>query len=158
MKTEYTVAMELASACGAYHRCVETKFGIAMQNHEKTVRWIERQFLPHGSGIDSGCKVDMEASNDEKIVITCEYHHMNDGGYYDGWTSHRVVVRPAFRGLKLSIRGRNRQDVHDCLYEVFDSSLQEVCHKIEDGKNELGWYFDQKWTSYPLETIYGKEK
>jgi hypothetical protein len=162
MKTEYTCAMELASACGAYKRCVEAGNNEAMEIHHKTVLWIERQFLPSGNGIDCGCKVDILASNDEKIVIACEYHHMNDNGMYDGWTTHQILVRPAFRGLKICVRGQNRQYVHDYLYGVFDEAMQQICHKIEDGKNEFGWYFAGpnagRWTSVPLETVYGGTK
>ena len=39
--------------------------------------------LPSGGGFDSGTKLVF--ADDSRIVFETEFHHMNDGGFYDGW-------------------------------------------------------------------------
>jgi hypothetical protein len=81
--------------------------------------------LPSGSGIDSGTKLDLNASHAEKLVFDIAYHHMNDGGFYDGWTQHRIVVTPSFTGINLRISGRDRNDIKDYLYQTYDYALKQ---------------------------------
>ena len=82
--------------------------------------------LPSGSGIDSGCKIDLDSSTSEKIVITFGFHHMNDGGYYDGWTEHKLTVKPSFLfGIDLKISGRDRNQIKDYLYDLFSFELKK---------------------------------
>ena len=144
MKMEYTVAQELASLCQACHNCHKVGNDEWLARHGETVNWIVRQFLPSGSGIDSGTSIDVSRSNDKKLVFSCDFHHMNDNGMYDGWTEHTITVTPAFRGVNIEIGGRDRNEIKDHLHEVFDSALSEICHCIwYEGKeqhNEMGWY------------------
>ena len=82
--------------------------------------------LPSGSGIDSGCKIDLDSSTSEKIVITFGFHHMNDGGFYDGWTEHKLTVKPSFLfGIDLKISGRDRNQIKDYLYDLFSFELKK---------------------------------
>jgi len=86
---------------------------------------ILKNHLPHGSGIDAEVTLD-DSSHAEKIVICFEYHHMNDGGFYDGWTEHTVIVTPSLvNGFSMQITGMDRNQVKDYLYEVFDCSLRQ---------------------------------
>ena len=50
--------------------------------------------LPSGSGFDAGCELDFLASHPSKVVIRFGYHHMNDLGYYVGWTHWKLEIRP----------------------------------------------------------------
>lgn len=80
--------------------------------------------MPAGSGFDSGTKLDHDASTGEKLVFTTEFHHMNEGGFYDGWTSHKITVRPSLvHGFTLSVSGRNRNDIKPYIAEMFDHAL-----------------------------------
>jgi hypothetical protein len=94
-------------------------------NQEWLVKWkqeieaICENELPSGSGIDTGTKLNFAKSTPDKLVFHVAYHHMNDGGYYDGWTNHTVTVRPTFGSVKLSISGPNRNDVKDYLYDLY---------------------------------------
>jgi hypothetical protein len=81
--------------------------------------------LPSGSGIDAGVKLDFERSNSKCVVLTFNFHHMNDVGYYDGWTYHTAIVTPAFGGFNLAITGRDRNQIKDYLYDVFDYALRQ---------------------------------
>jgi len=79
--------------------------------------------LPSGSGIDSGTK--LVSASASKIVLECSFHHMSEHGYYDGWTEHRITVRPTFDSLDIHISGRNRNDIKEYLYEVYALALSE---------------------------------
>ena len=63
-----------------------------------------KERLPSGSGFDSGCALDLDASRPNKLVIHFGFHHMNDVGYYVGWTHHLLVIRPVgFHSFSFSI-------------------------------------------------------
>lgn len=88
------------------------------EKHEE--RLIELlDILPSGSGIDSGIKFDWEKSNRQKLVFTFGFHHMNEVGYYDGWTYHVLTIAPSFPfGYSLKISGSNRNQIKDYLYDL----------------------------------------
>lgn len=118
---------ELALAIEARKNCE------ASNNQEWFKKWTARinelvDLLPSGSGIDSGTKMDLDASHGEKIVLYTSFHHMSDGGYYDGWTEHTIVVTPSFTSkVNLRISGRDRNDIKDYLHGVyFDALTSEV--------------------------------
>lgn len=116
----------IAGAIGALSRCVESK------NDEWTEKWgnllrkIEKDILPSGSGIDSGTFIIDDQCTEEKIVLSTSFHHMNDGGMYDGWTEHKIVVTPSLQfGFSLKVTGRNRNDIKSYLHEVFSDILSK---------------------------------
>lgn len=93
-------------------------------------KWRDRldrlqDMLPSGSGIDNGTQIDFDKSSESKIILHTAYHHMNDGGYYDGWTEHTITIKPSFRGIDVSIGGRNRNDIKDYLHDVFYHCLND---------------------------------
>ena len=78
--------------------------------HEATIKRLVKDFMPSGSGFDAGTKLDLDLSHAERLVFTTSYHHMNDGGYYDGWTEHTVTVTPGFNGSNIKdIRARPKR-------------------------------------------------
>lgn len=85
------------------------------------------QALPHGSGIDLDPEIlDIKYQGDRitMIAFRSDFHHMNDHGYYDGWTEHTVRVYPDWDGFRLVITGRNRNDIKSYLYETWDHALR----------------------------------
>jgi hypothetical protein len=116
---------ELASTVDAIKRLTkqaDTREWI--NRHEATIETLVSNHLPFGSGFDSGTKLDFDASHAEKLVFETSFHHMNDGGYYDGWTEHVVTVTPSFSGFNIRISGRNRNDIKDYIHEVFSTALR----------------------------------
>jgi hypothetical protein len=95
------------------------------QKHEKRLKELEK-LLPSGSGFDSGTSI--VSCSDAKLVLKTSFHHMNENGYYDGWTDHYVTVTPSFSfGLDIRVSGRNRNDIKDfILDEFYYALLQEV--------------------------------
>jgi hypothetical protein len=118
-----TVIQELASAIGAYDRCVESGNDEWMQTHLDTINDIADNYLPHGSGIDNGCSIDLAKSTDKKVVIDTSFHHMNDVGMYDGWTDHTIIVTPCFDGVDIRVTGRDRNQIKEYLGDIFNDAL-----------------------------------
>ena len=79
---------------------------------------------PRGSGFDSGTTLGDKSSN-KKLIFYTEYHHMNDCGFYDGWTDHTITVTPGFYGLNLVVAGKNLNDIKDYIDNVFWNWLHE---------------------------------
>lgn len=84
---------------------------------------IERNVLPHGSGFDSGCRI-LNTSRRNRIEISCDFHHMDEHGYYDGWSEHVVIVQPCLQyGFTLKVTGRNRDGIKEYIADVFHELL-----------------------------------
>lgn len=93
--------------------------------------------LPSGSGWDMGTKLMDSASDENKLTLYGEFHHMDEWGGYDGWTDHTIVVRADLRfGFKLHITGRNRNDIKDYLHEMFDVALRAEVYEYERHEEE----------------------
>lgn len=94
------------------------------ETHAERAEALAKAYLPSGSGIDNGTQIDLERSRPDRLVLTTSFHHMNDGGCYDGWTEHDVVVTPSLQhGIDLRITGRDRNDVKGYLADVFHDAL-----------------------------------
>jgi hypothetical protein len=125
LRERKTVAQAIASAAGARKRCAKAG------NTEWFNRWtaelkVLQDELPSGSGIDSGTSIDLALSDDDEIRLDTSFHHMNDGGMYDGWTSHTVVVTPAFEGLNVEIQNdgsEQAEDIEGYLADVYREAL-----------------------------------
>ena len=111
---------ELSAALMARENCLKTG------NVEWEDKWDTRilewcdEHLPSGSGFDSGTTFDREESTPEKLIFHTSFHHMNEGGMYDGWTEHTVTVTPSFHlGCYVKVSGRNRNDIKDYIAEMF---------------------------------------
>jgi hypothetical protein len=117
----------IVSTLDAYRHCCDNENHEWSARHWSTLKTLE-SLLPSGSGIDSGTTIDTEKSTSEKLVLNTAYHHMNDAGYYDGWTEHTVTVRASLLfELNITISGRNRNDIKDYLHEVFLDTLKRNC-------------------------------
>lgn len=93
------------------------------RNEAKLERLIDN--LPSGSGFNSGCKLD-DSSKPDRLVISADFHHMDENGSYDGWTTHQVIVTPSLAyGYNLRVTGRNRNDIKSYIADVFHY-LQEI--------------------------------
>lgn len=117
---------ELATIVDARLRCEKVGNAEWYEKHTEVIEHIEKNFLPSGSGIDSGCKIDLAKSTGEKIVITSSYHTMDDNGMYAGWIDFTVTITASLQfGLNLSIKGNfgKHQDLKDYLHEVFSTDL-----------------------------------
>lgn len=92
--------------------------------HAHSIESMTLGYMPSGSGIDTGTKFSFENSKPNKLVFEFSYHHMNENGYYDGWTEHKLIVTPnLWSGFDMRITGPNRNDVKEYFYQVFEYAL-----------------------------------
>ena len=87
--------------------------------YEKIVNEFESK-LPKGSGI---CGTKIIKATNKIIEIKTSYHHMDEHGFYDGWTEHKIKIVPTFSGEYINISGRNRNDIKDYLHEIFSQFI-----------------------------------
>lgn len=97
---------------------------------EDAIEKLVRAEFPSGSGFDSGTTLDLEKSSATKLVFLTAYHHMNDGGYYDGWSENIKVVitaslRYAFDMRVTGIRRKDRWHLQDYIVETFNYVLEK---------------------------------
>lgn len=110
---------------------------IRLKNKIEIETWIRNQ-APSGSGIDNGTKINWSksrfSSRDERIVLDCSFHHMDEHGYYDGWTYHEIWIRPSLiSGICIDVKGINKNEIKDFLGDLFYHWLNEykVMHSSE---------------------------
>jgi len=124
-KMKRTLVAEIASRIEAINNCRNCGNNEWEGRHTERLRWLERNQLPNGSDIDCRTKILDDECTPEKVVLFVEYHHMNGNGYYDGWTEHKITIRPSFTGIAMKIGGRDRNGIKDDLYEVYDVAMTE---------------------------------
>lgn len=91
---------------------------------EERIEAFVRDYMPRGSGYNSGTKIDFDSSHAEKLVFTTAFHHMDEWGGYDGWTDHTVIITPSLSSkYHIRISGRNRNDIKEMMYQDFDNAL-----------------------------------
>lgn len=132
------VYRELAQLVDAYHRCIETKNTVWEDNHRARIEAIVKNVMPSGSGFDSGTQLDFERSSGDKLVFNTAFHHMNENGFYDGWTEHTVTVKAnMIHEITLTISGRNRNQIKDYIHECFDCALTQSIGPNETVTDEM---------------------
>lgn len=119
-----TLANRLANLIQAIENCANSGNVEWQEKHTENAKKLVREHLPTGSGFDVGTKLRLDRSSAELLVFETQFHHMNDGGMYDGWTYHFVRVRASLIfGLDITISGRNRNDIKDLIHQEFDAAL-----------------------------------
>lgn len=120
----------IASALEAQENCDKTGNDWP---HMETVANLVREYMPSGSGFDSGTELDSD-SKPNRLVFTTSFHHTNDGGMYDGWTEHSVIITPNLaHGFELRVTGRDRNDIKDYIALTFGEVLHRVLTDDECG-------------------------
>lgn len=85
------------------------------------LRHLQANYLPSGSGINVG--TDIIGLYKNAVMLHTSFHHMNEVGYYDGWTEHKITVTPTFNGMDIRISGKDRNGIKDYLHDVFYHAL-----------------------------------
>jgi hypothetical protein len=91
--------------------------------HTEMLERLTRDHMPSGGGFVA-TTLDLDASKPERLQFLTGWHHMNDAGYYDGFTYHTVTVTPSLAfAISLAVSGRNRNDIKDYIAEAFQFAL-----------------------------------
>lgn len=117
-----TVAARIASLLQAIENCEKTENTEWRSRHRDTLSDLIKQRLPHGSGFDAGTRLE-DASTADRLVFSTEFHHMNDVGFYDGWTDHLIIVTPTFTGFDIRVSGKDRNGIEDYIADTFHYAL-----------------------------------
>ena len=125
-----TIAYEIANTMQARLNCLKSGNDQWRAKHEEHLDRIIRDWLPHGSGIDCGCKIDLDSKHNRnpgrQFRIDSSFHMMNEHGFYVGWKDFSVVVRPTFGGIDLDIVGRIPDYLGDYLGDTFYWALSQL--------------------------------
>lgn len=122
---------QIASSLQAMINCEKSGNSDWYTRHQETIEDLCKNHMPAGSGFDAGTQLDFDRSTPEKLVFISAYHHMDENGFYDGWSDPvTVTVRPSLAfGILISISGIRRKNRYekDYFYDTFDQALhQEV--------------------------------
>lgn len=110
---------------------------------------LARDFLPSGSGCDAGTDIVWEDMRPNRLVLNVPFHHMDENGFYDDWTYHKVTIRPCLQfGFTMKIDGRNRNEIKDYLADLFDDCLRSKFRLVKDDRpiksgRVVGWRYVQ---------------
>ncbi len=111
---------DLAGKFNAYLNCIKSNNKEWEEKHEDSINAMLEN-LPSGSGIDAGTKFDWDKSTPEKLIFTLGFHHMDEGGGYDGWTEHEVIITPSlYFGINIRIAGKDRDGIKEYLSDLFN--------------------------------------
>ena len=98
---------------------IQKKIQICEEELEQCIK----KYFPSGSGFDAGTKL-LDKSTPEKLMFQADFHHMDDNGYYDGWTEHVVTVKPSLCfDIEISVSGRNRNGIKEYILDTFHHLL-----------------------------------
>jgi hypothetical protein len=110
----------IAALLATIERCKSSGSREWADHHQDSLDALLKEHLPSGSGIDNGTQLVTAVCKANRLVFQCDFHHMNEHGYYDGWTHHRVIVSPSLElGAVLKVLGRNRNGIKEYLHDVF---------------------------------------
>ncbi len=110
---------KLAASFAAFQNCIKSNNQEWKNRHEDTINEMLEN-LPHGSGLDGKMQLDWDNSTSEKLVFYFEFHHMDNNGYYCGWTEHNLTVTPSFKfGYDMRISGKDKNQIKEYLYQLF---------------------------------------
>jgi hypothetical protein len=120
MKTYQRIAHLLAAIANC-ERSGNTEW---QARHGSTLDDLIKNTAPSGSGVDCGTKLDFDYSNENKLVFTFSYHHMDENGMYCGWTDHSAIVTASLlSGYNLRITGRDKNQIKEYLVDVYSTWL-----------------------------------
>lgn len=117
----------LAQYVTAWCNCIASNNTEWRDKHRERANALVREHMPSGAGFDDGVKLDWDRSSRERLVFCTSFHHMNENGYYDGWTEHTVTVVADFvSDFDMKISGRDRDCIKDHIDVAFDIALRTV--------------------------------
>jgi hypothetical protein len=105
-----------------------------VEKARESLRDIEREYLPSGSGIDCGIKVDLDRSSADQLTLVIPYHCMSEHGYYCGWMEFECLITPSLQfGFNIDLIETQSID-DDACYGVdeylTDLMVQELSKEI----------------------------
>jgi hypothetical protein len=135
----------IASTVDARLNCIKSGNTVWLGKHTDNLNQLTN-LLPSGSGINNGTQIDLDKSTGDKLVLHTAFHHMDEHGYYAGWTEHTVTVTASLIfTLDIRVSGRNRNEIKDYLAETFMYVLMEsVDVEYDADQDEVSYTFAKR--------------
>jgi hypothetical protein len=143
----------LASTIMAQHTCAQRpvdteQYKVWRHKHADHIDHLARNFLPSGSGFDSGTKVDLDHCETDKLVLTFGFHHMDAWGGYCGWSNHTVTITPSLV-FEIELDFSSDEDYNAQRQEDFEESKADYLHENPDDPEcdyaELDYYDEESF-------------
>jgi hypothetical protein len=120
MSSAYKFYQDVAQTFNAYNNCIKSGNKEWEDRHANNLEDLVKKYLPRGSGFDNGTKFNWDESKDNKLVFDTAFHHMNENGYYDGWSEHKIIITPdLMNDFNVKITGKNRNNIKEYIYSRF---------------------------------------
>lgn len=127
MRTPEKLINVIASLSVARSNCENSGMGEWMRTHAARLDQLAREFLPSGSGFDNGTTIVPDKCDAGRLVFRTAFHHMDENGFYCGWTHHVVTARPSLiGGYTVSVSGSNRNDIREFIADTFHAALSQL--------------------------------
>ena len=102
-------------------------------NHHERVEYLVNEYMPSGGGFDAGTSLNFDFSKPDRLVFDTSFHHMTQNGFYDGWTTHQVVVTPSLAfGMDVAVKGVNKNEIKEYIGDVFSGILDHKVNRQTD--------------------------
>ena len=125
------IYQKIAHLLQAIRNCNESCNVEWLEKHQETLDAIARHCLPRGSGFDAGTTID-EESTPQRIILHTSFHHLDENGFYCGWSDHDVIVSPCLMfDFQTRITGRDKRDIKDYIQSEFNYRLNEDFNECE---------------------------
>ena len=96
---------------------------------DESLRPSLKEYLPSGSGFDTGTTVSYDESTPTFIVLYTSFHKMDENGYYDGWVDLEITVKPQYSKFDLEASPTHytddEDDLLDYVYDTFQYALNQ---------------------------------
>ena len=113
----------LAQTMSHYRRCLDGGNKVWAEKTADRLAKLE-ELLPSGSGFDDGVTVVRDNGKAGRLVLKCDFHHMDSYGYYDGWSYHTAIVTGDLEhGFSIRVTGRDHNDVKAYIGDVLSECL-----------------------------------
>ena len=124
-----SIYQELGSYVNVFARYAKNPNSVSDIIYENCVEKAEdlvKKHFPSGSGFDSGTIIVWDKCKHNKIALRADFHHMDDNGYYCGWSEHEVIIVPSFTfGFDLHVTGKNKRGIKEHIEDTMHYVLQK---------------------------------
>lgn len=119
---------KISSLISSRNNCLKNNNNEWYEKYTEKIEEITNKYFPSGSGFNGFYSFNLENSTPERLVFLCEYQHMNENGYYDGWSTLKVVIKPSLQfGFTFKLTGIQRKYSIDSDY--FEDIINEFLDK-----------------------------
>jgi len=117
----------IANRFEAMLNCIKNGNSEWEEIHKEKIEEIIDNYAPSGSGFDNGTYFDYDNSKKDKLIFATSFHHMNESGYYDGWTDHKIIITPSLvLGFDMRITGKDKRMIKDYIGDMFHNFFHTV--------------------------------